>query len=159
MAKTILITGATDGIGLATAKSLHQMGHTILLHGRNPEKLAHAKDELGTNEANVITLCADLSDLNQVKKLVAQVHEKVSHIDVLMNNAGILNAPISRTDAGLDVRFVVNTIAPFVLTQGLLPLMDNQSRVINLSSAAQAPVNLERLNGEIEYSDDMVAYA
>ena len=84
--------------------------------------------------------------------------EKHAKLDVLINNAGVYNAPDLITQDGLDVRFAVNTIAPYLLTQRLLPLLGASGRVINLSSAAQSPVDPEALVGRGKLPDG-AAYA
>jgi len=78
---------------------------------------------------------------------------------VLINNAGVFKTPNPITKNGMDVRFIVNTIAPYSLTQKLLPLMGASGRVINLSSAAQSPVDVSTLAGKQKLSDDFSAYA
>ncbi|MGB0922114.1 MAG: SDR family NAD(P)-dependent oxidoreductase [Alphaproteobacteria bacterium] len=155
MKKKILVTGGTDGIGLATAKFLCAEGHQILLHGRNEDKLAKVKAELEEIAAggSIQTYCADLSNLSEVKALADRVERDHAHIDVLINNAGLLKGPAPRTDDGYDFRFVVNAVAPYLLTQLLLPRLSSDSRVINLSSAAQAPVDIEALLGKGELAD------
>ncbi len=160
MKKTILLTGATDGIGLATAKMLLEQGHHLLLHGRNPQKLENVAQNLKSQfkDAEIETYVADLSSMFDVQKLAHTVTEKHDSIDVLINNAGVFKTNETRTEDGLDVRFVVNTLAPYLLTQMLLPLMGSTGRVVNLSSAAQAPVNTEALEGRVQL-DDMGAYA
>jgi len=155
MSKTILLTGATDGIGLATAEMLATQGHTLLLHGRNSSKLEEvaktlsALDGVGTIE----TYVADLSNLEQVEGLAKVVSANHKSIDVLINNAGVYNTPNPIAPDGFDVRFVVNTFAPFLLTRALLPLMGPTGRVVNLSSAAQSSVNLNALAGKQGLSD------
>lgn len=165
MKKTILLTGATDGIGLATAKMLLDQGHLVILHGRNPEKLEVVSQSLlfeihsnQNNGAEIETYVADLADLAAVQKLAEEIIEKHDSLDVLINNAGVLKTPNVITQDGLDIRFVVNTLAPYLLTQQLLPLLGSDGRVVNLSSAAQAPVNVEALNGDLQL-DDMDAYS
>ncbi|EXI81662.1 MAG: D-beta-hydroxybutyrate dehydrogenase [Candidatus Accumulibacter appositus] len=160
MPKTILVTGSTDGIGLATAEILLSQGHRILLHGRNPDKLAAAENALSAlpRSGGVESYVADLSRLGAVEALAAAVTERHARLDVLINNAGVLRAPETLTPDGLDVRFAVNTIAPYLLTQRLLPLLGGSGRVINLSSAAQSPVQLEALAGGVRLAD-MAAYA
>ncbi len=160
MKKMILLTGATDGIGFETAKILVSQGHTVLLHGRNEEKLARVKDVLTKmNDTAVIkTYQADLSDLSAVITLASTIKQRHSSIDVLINNAGVFKTSHPVTESGYDVRFIVNTIAPYLLTKQLLPLMNAQSRIINLSSAAQAPVNLKAFRGQQTLSDSE-AYA
>ena len=127
MSKTILITGSTDGIGLATA-------------GR------------------VETYIADLSRWDEVAAMATAVASAHDKLDVLINNAGVFRTPNPITPEGLDVRFAVNAIAPYLLTQRLLPMLGIAGRVINLSSAAQSPVNLDALAGRARIND-MNAYS
>ena len=156
MSKTILITGATDGIGLEAARRLVADGHRVLLHGRSADKLDRVEAELSA-QGTVERYRADLSDLPQVEALADAVAARHDRLDVLINNAGVFTASQPRTAAGLDVRFAVNTLAPVLLTRRLLPLLGD-GRVVNLSSAAQAPVDLEALAGEPRLSDG-AAYA
>lgn len=160
IAKTILITGATDGIGLATATMLVSQGHHVLLHGRNADKLKTTQDMLSTLDNAGDTECylADLSTLSAVERLAEDIKNKHTHIDVLINNAGIYKSVNAITKDKLDIRFAVNTIAPYLLTQKLLPILNSRSRVISLSSAAQSPVSLNALQGKVGVSD-MEAYA
>ncbi|NEO32689.1 MAG: SDR family NAD(P)-dependent oxidoreductase [Symploca sp. SIO3C6] len=160
MQKTILITGSTDGIGLETAKLLASQGHDVLLHGRNPEKLEKVHKTLleikGGGRAEIYV--ADLSLMDNVEALAKAVAKKHAKLDVLINNAGVYNASEPVTQDGLDVRFAVNTIAPYLLTQRLLPLLGTSGRVINLSSAAQSTVEAEALAGRVKLTDG-AAYA
>ncbi len=160
MQKTILITGATDGIGLETANMLAPLGHTLLLHGRNSSKLEKIADSLSSKarDGAIKTYEADLSNLKAVTVLADLVSKNHAQLDVLINNAGVYSARNPITQDGLDVRFAVNTIAPYLLTRRLLPLFAISGRVINLSSAAQVPVDLEALTGQVKLSDGM-AYA
>ena len=155
MQKLILITGSTDGIGLETARKLSTKGHNILLHGRSPAKLDAAKRMLGGDAEGYVADLSKMPDVEELAKSVTAMHKK---IDVLINNAGVFKTPDPVTADGLDVRFVVNTLAPYALTQRLLPLMDPSGRIINVSSAAQAPVNLKALAGQARLTD-MDAYA
>jgi len=161
MQKTILITGSTDGIGIETAKMLTSQGHNVLLHGRNPAKLEDTKKDLSALEGGgyIESYVADLARMADVETLAKALTDKHSKLDVLINNAGIFTIPDPMTQNGLDVRFVVNTIAPYLLTQRLMPLLKVTGRVINVSSAAQSPVDLEALAGRVKLSDDFTAYA
>ena len=158
--KTILITGATDGIGLETARMLGSLGHNVLLHGRSPAKLEKVEKSLSArpDAGRVESYVADLSRMADVVALAKAVAQEHAKLDVLINNAGVYKSPAPITEDGLDVRFTVNTIAPYLLTKRFLPLMDSSGRVINLSSAAQAPVDTEALVGRVKLSDGM-AYA
>ena len=155
MTKTILITGATDGIGLLKAETLASAGHKVRLHGRSEEKLVKAAAEVGgTSE----TYRADLSKMDDVQALAKAVKADHETLDVVINNAGVLKLTDAVTEDGYDARFMVNTFAPYVLTQALLPILASDGRVVNLSSAAQAPVDIDALHGR-KPLDDMGAYA
>ena len=160
MQKTILITGSTDGIGLAAARLLHAEGHHIVLHGRNPAKLEAAASELAAapGGGRVESLVADLSDMAAVESLAGAVAGAGMALDVLINNAGVYRSRERTTGEGLDTRFAVNTIAPFLLTRRLLPLISESGRVVNLSSAAQSRVDLGALAGSVALAENE-AYA
>ena len=116
MTATILITGATDGLGLATALNLAARGHQVLLHGRNPNKLAAAKEAVcaasGAAGDGAAAFVADLSSLADTERLAASVCEQYTHLDVLINNAGVFKTSHTPTADGLDPRFAVNAISP-----------------------------------------------
>lgn len=159
MSKTILITGATDGIGLLTAELLHDAGNNVVLHGRNRSKLDAAAAKISrTSGADIGTHVCDLADLEQVDVFANAVRDRHERLDVLINNAGVFKTPDPRTASGLDTRFVVNAIAPYKLTRGLMASVPSDGRIINLSSAAQAPVDFTALYGQRQLSD-MDAYA
>lgn len=161
MTKTILITGATDGIGLLTAQKLAALGHSLLIHGRNPEKLQRVETALKSAhpDLTVKSYIADLADLPAVRKMAEAVKADHDKIDVLINNAGILKTPNVITKDGLDIRFVVNMLAPLCLTEMLMPFIPRDGRILNLSSAAQNPVDLSALKGETKLAQDFEAYA
>ncbi|MEM7695459.1 MAG: SDR family NAD(P)-dependent oxidoreductase [Pseudomonadota bacterium] len=155
MSKTILITGSTDGIGLLTAQKLAEKGHTLILHGRSDEKLAKAAKAVGGAPK---TYRADLSKPDDVTGMARAVRDDQAQLDVLINNAGILKTPHTKTEAGRDIRFEVNTIAPYVLALSLLPIIPKDGRIVNLSSAAQAPVDVSAMTSYRRMAD-MDAYA
>ncbi|MFC7292811.1 SDR family NAD(P)-dependent oxidoreductase [Hirschia litorea] len=155
MTKTILITGATDGIGLETAKMIAPSGHTLLLHGRNANKLSEAAEAVCSisGAGEIKTYRADLSILSNVRTLAAEVQEGFESIDVLINNAGVFKLTNPLTDEGYDARFIVNVVAPYLLTKTLLPALGDQGRVVNLSSAAQSPVDVRGFLNKRTFSD------
>lgn len=155
MQKIILVTGSTDGIGLETARMLVSLGHLVLLHGRNAGKLKDVEKTLSvlSEDGRVDSYVADLSNMSEVEALARAVAEKHTQLDVLINNAGVFKTRDIVTQDGLDVRFAVNTIAPYLLTKRLLRLLGDLGRVINLSSAAQSQVNLGALAGRVRLSD------
>jgi NAD(P)-dependent dehydrogenase (short-subunit alcohol dehydrogenase family) len=160
MQKTILVTGSTDGIGWETAKMLVLAGHHVLLHGRNSAKLEKVERALSALPGGgvVESYVADLSHMADVEALAKAVAERHTELDVLINNAGVYGVSDSITQDGIDARFAVNTIAPYLLTQRLLPLLGNSGRVINVSSAAQSPVDPQALAGRVRLSE-AAAYA
>lgn len=155
MSKTILITGSTDGIGKLTAQHLAQQGHKVLVHGRTPSKVEALAQSLGAAAQGYV---ADLSEFSAVEQMVTELQQEQPRIDVVINNAGVLKAHTTQTPQGLDLRFVVNAIAPFYLTQQLLPSLPDDARVVNLSSAAQTLVDAEAFAGQRPLQD-MEAYA
>ncbi|MCK8047025.1 SDR family NAD(P)-dependent oxidoreductase [Shewanella sp. 1CM18E] len=159
MHKTILVTGATDGIGLVTVKMLAELGHSLIIHGRTPSKVeAVANDIEQAYKVDVATIVADLSSLSAVHNMVAELKQRFNSIDVVINNAGVYAVNETRTVDNLDVRFAVNTVAAYILTKDLLPLIAEGGRIVNLSSAAQASVDLTALKGDKPLADGQ-AYA
>ncbi|WP_299184480.1 SDR family NAD(P)-dependent oxidoreductase [uncultured Aquimarina sp.] len=160
--KTIFITGSTDGIGKLTAIKLAKFGHSICVHGRNSEKLLRTITEIKetTNNENIIGFVGDFSDLNSVREMTSKIKQDISKIDVLINNAGIFKSPATHNKDGIDIRFVVNYLAPFLLTKELISLLQKSTtpRIINLSSAAQSTVSLDALSGKSSLSEQE-AYA
>lgn len=156
MTKSILITGSTDGIGKLAAIKLAKDGHQMFLHGRNPVKLTDAINEIKniTQNENVEGFVSDFSDLQAVMEMGQKVSTELSSLDVLINNAGIFKSPVAMTKDGLDIRFAVNYYAPYILTNSLIDLLrkGDDPRIINLSSAAQAPFSEEALLGKREQS-------
>lgn len=152
MNKTVFITGSTDGIGKLTALKLATDGHTLILHGRSEEKLQNVISEVKTQtgNGNVSGFIGDLSNFDSIRGIASEIIRTIPKIDVLINNAGIFNSPETITKDGLDIRFVVNYLAPVLLTELLLPVLEKgkNPKIINLSSAAQAPVSIDSLLGK-----------
>ena len=123
--KKILLTGATDGIGLETAKLLAAQDHHLLIHGRNEDKLKKVQQSLQASHSQAVIdyYCADLSNFSDVRKMLQSILKTHQDLDVIINNAGVFKTPNPITDDGLDVRFVVNTFSPYIITKTLLPIV------------------------------------
>lgn len=158
MSKTIVITGSTDGIGKLTALNLAKEGHTIYVHGRSEAKVTAliAEIKAASNNQKVKGLVADFSNLEAVSKLAEQIKNELPKIDILINNAGIFKSQVAQNQEGLDIRMVVNYLAPYVLTTAILENLKTSEapRIINLSSAAQAPVSEAVLVGKEQVSEN-----
>lgn len=113
---------------------LVEMGHDVLVHGRSPQKLTQLEKELSAiaKGSTVEMYKANLSSLTEVKSLAKSVAEKHTSLDVLINNAGVFGVPKIMTDEGLDARFAVNTIAPYLLPFSifLFPPLKNKKGII-----------------------------
>lgn len=159
--QTFLITGSTDGIGKLAALQLAKQNANVLVHGRNKEKVNNVVEELKLKSGNkkIEGFKADLSSLNEVRKLANKVKGKFSGIDVLINNAGAGFADEKKSKDGYELRFAVNYLAPFLLTHLLLPALKNAapSRIVNVSSAGQSPINLDDVMLEKKF-DAVQAY-
>jgi len=113
--KTIVITGASDGIGASAAGVLHARGHTVVVVGRSPQKTVAVAERLGVDG-----FVADYCRLDDVRRLAAELNERYPRIDVLANNAGGIYGDPTRTVDGFEKTFQVNHLAPFLLTHLLL---------------------------------------
>jgi NAD(P)-dependent dehydrogenase (short-subunit alcohol dehydrogenase family) len=141
--QVVLVTGATDGLGRALAAGLVRAGATVLVHGRDPGRIADTVAELGGGD-RVRSYQADLSELAQVRALAEQVATAEPRLDVLVNNAGIGGAgPRQESADGYELRFAVNYLAGFALTRQLLPLLTASApaRIVNVSSAGQQAID------------------
>ena len=161
--KTILITGATDGIGKLAAIDLAKQFNeaTILIHGRNKEKLdkSAAEIKMKSGNGNIETYIADFSSLNEVRKMSEEILAKHDFIDILINNAGAGFAAPRFGKDGMETRFTVNYLAPFLLTHLLLPAIKKSgaSRIINVASAGQSPIHFDDIMMDNHF-DAVTAY-
>lgn len=132
--KTIIITGASDGIGASAARQLHARGEHVVVVGRSPEKTKTVAAELGVDY-----LLADFSELQQVRVLADELRNRYPRIDVLANNAGGMLATGHPTVDGHENVLQVNYLAPFLLTTLLMEqLIESRAAVISTSSASQS---------------------
>ena len=133
MNRTIVITGASDGLGAAAAGRLTRSGENVVVVGRSPTKTAAVATPLGADY-----FVTDFADFAQVRELAANMLERYPRIDVLANNAGVtMGANREVTVDGHEKTFQVNHLAPFLLTTLLLDrLIDSRASVINTSSFA-----------------------
>ena len=139
MVKTILITGATDGIGKHLAKKLASEGHQVILHGRNPQKLELALQEVRSVSLRdrVSSYLADFSKLDDVYRFVEEIKRDFQRIDVLFNNAGLYAGKDRKASAeNVELTFMLSVLVPYILTTELSPLLEKAAdgRVINTSS-------------------------
>jgi NAD(P)-dependent dehydrogenase (short-subunit alcohol dehydrogenase family) len=157
---TVLITGATDGLGKALATELARAGANVLLHGRDDARgeqtLTELRDQNGNDRLEWYR--ADLASLDDVRSLAERVGARHERIDVLVNNAGIgteLPGGGRRLESedGYELRFAVNYLAPFLLSRLLEPLLVDSApaRIVNVSSAGQAPIDFDDVMLERHY--------
>ena len=156
--KNIIITGATDGIGLAAAKSIAKKGYHVSLVGRNSDKGKKALEAIieHSGNENLDFFECDLSLVVNVKDLADRIKQKHSKIDVLLNNAGGANKTKQITSEGLEKTFATNQMNYFVLSTELLNIISESSdgRIVNVASNAHigAEVDYENINSEKSFS-------
>jgi len=144
---TILVTGATDGLGKRVAQVLAARGATVLLHGRSPERLQSTLEELRkeTGSEKARSYLADLSSLAAMRDLAERILSEHDRLDVLVNNAGIIARGRKESEDGHELTFAVNYLSHFLLTRLLLPLLKDSApaRIVNVASAGQSPINFD----------------
>ncbi|MBE0686177.1 MAG: SDR family oxidoreductase [Anaerolineaceae bacterium] len=166
MNKTILITGATDGIGKQIAYELAIGGFHIILHGRNEEKCKQTVAELQANfpESVIEHISADFTSLSNVRRMADTIQERYDRLDVLINNAGIYNTHREINPDGFETNLTVNYLAVFVLTKNLQNLLQKSApaRIVNVSSIAhkRGRIDIEHLTNQPgQFFDSYKAYA
>jgi NAD(P)-dependent dehydrogenase (short-subunit alcohol dehydrogenase family) len=156
--KICLVTGATNGIGKATAQALAQLGATVVIVGRDTQKAAQVTEEIrtATDNKNVDWLLADLSSLQDIRRLAAEFKSKYSQLHVLLNNAGGTFTTRQLSVDGIEMTFALNHLAYFLLTNLLLDTIKSSTpaRIINVSSDAHSggKIDFDNLQGERSYS-------
>ncbi|MCF7833178.1 MAG: SDR family oxidoreductase [Candidatus Marinimicrobia bacterium] len=148
--KITLVTGATSGIGYATANGLLKAGHRVLLLGRSEEHLIRAYRSLQNlhSGANIKTVLCDLSSMTSIRNAAAILNNDLEYLDVLINNAGSFASKRRVTADGFEWQLGINHLGHFYLTNLLLPLLKNsgQGRIINMSSGSH-------YNGKMHWKD------
>lgn len=163
---TVLVTGATDGLGREVGRSLAEAGAHLLVHGRDPERVRDTVSELGADAVHPPHgYVADFADLAEVRRLADEVRTGHDRLDVLINNAGIGAGPRGGGQReisadGHELRFQVNYLAAFLLTRLLLPLLEQSvpARIVNVASGAQQAVDFDDVMLERAY-DGWRAYS
>jgi NAD(P)-dependent dehydrogenase (short-subunit alcohol dehydrogenase family) len=148
--KVIIITGATSGLGKEATQVLAEKNATIIMAVRNVSKAETIKNEILKQhpKANIETLQLDLSSLDSIKQFSNEVINKFDRLDVLINNAGVMMCPFSKTQDGFEIQMGTNHLGPFALTGQLMPLLKKtkDSRIVSTSSIAHT-------QGNIDFSD------
>lgn len=156
--KMAIVTGANTGLGFETALGLAKVGATVILACRNLEKAEAAKAEILAQvpDAKLEVMPLDLGSLSSVREFAASYKDKYSQLDLLINNAGIMFPPYSKTEDGFESQIGVNHLGHFLLTALLIDLMPDNSdaRIVSLSSNAHkfGKINFEDLQSEQKYS-------
>jgi NAD(P)-dependent dehydrogenase (short-subunit alcohol dehydrogenase family) len=145
--RVALVTGATGGLGLATATALASRNADLWIVGRDPQRIERARNAIArvAPQASVTTAIADLTVLDDVRALARRVGRSASRLDVLIHNAGMLTHDLRYTADGLEVTAQVHVVAPFLLTSALLPLLQAtpDARVITVSSGGMYTQRLD----------------
>jgi NAD(P)-dependent dehydrogenase (short-subunit alcohol dehydrogenase family) len=163
--QTIVVTGATAGLGRLLVRELAAGGATVIAHGRSPVKLDDLRAEMAAagGAGRLSTVVADLADLRQVDRMARELLDRAEHIDVLVSNAGVgFGAPGAGREVsadGYELRFAVNYLAGYHLTRRLVPhLVDaGPARIVHVASLGQEPLDFSDLMLEDTY-DGVVAY-
>jgi NAD(P)-dependent dehydrogenase (short-subunit alcohol dehydrogenase family) len=148
--KVVIITGATSGLGKEAAKVFAEKGATVVLSVRNIEKAKAVKDEICklNPNAKIEIKSLDLTSLNSIKLFADDFLKSHNQLDILINNAGVMYCPYSKTQDGFEMQMGTNHLGPYALTARLMPLLMKtaNSRVVNTASLAH-------LTGNIDFED------
>ena len=162
--KTIFITGGASGIGQEAARAMAAKGAHVVIAARDPEKVDAAATAVrdATGSKTVETILLDLASLESVRACAAEANQRFDKIDLLINNAGVMACPQGQTADGFETQFGTNHLGHFLLTKGLMPLVEKgaNKRIVNLSSRAHhfAPTDLDDPNFEKASYDPWVSY-
>lgn len=162
--KTVFVTGGNSGLGLETGRAMAAKGAHVVLAGRDQAKLdqAVATIKADHSDANLETIVCDLSSLDSVRACGTEANARFEKIDLLINNAGVMACPLTRTEDGFEMQFGTNHVGHFVLTKHLMPLVESgeDKRIVNLSSRGHfiAPASLDDPNFESADYEPWLSY-
>lgn len=160
-----IVTGSSSGIGLETARVLAQKDATIIIAVRNLEKGKNAQQTIATThpQADITVMELDLANLESVRRFAEACQKKLTRLDLLINNAGVMMSPYSKTEDGFELQFGTNHLGHFALTGQLLSLLlDTEgSRIVTVSSMAHkgGNLNFDDLMWETRAYKTMQAYS
>ncbi len=144
--KVCVVTGATSGIGQVAATELAKRGAHVVIVGRSAQKCTATQAQIrsASAAASVDSLVADLSSLNETKRLAGQVRERYPRIDVLLNNAGAMFWKRTESIDGIEKTFALNHLSYFTLTNLLLPVLEQSvpARIVNVASDAHKGISI-----------------
>jgi len=156
MKKTILLTGATSGIGYAATKELVKNGYKLIFPARNTLKAQKLISEtMKEGYGSLQAIKCDLSSFKSVNSFIEEVKKEYDKIDILIHNAGIWNTDFKKTDDGLEETFAVNVFVPFYLTRELIPLLEkgeDKKIIITSSGLHKGNINFDDLSLEKNFS-------
>lgn len=154
--KTILITGVTGTVGKATALEIAKSGANTVLLARNKKKLEELRNEISEKSGNpsVSFLVADLTDVASIKAAANEFKSKNNRLDALINIAAVYRRKRELTKSNLELMFATNHLAPFVLTNELLPVLKSSapSRIVTVAAPSTTKLNFDDLQGEKKFS-------
>lgn len=162
--KTVIVTGGNSGLGMETGRAMAAKSAHVVLAGRDQAKLDEAVATITAElpDASVETIICDLSSLDSVRACGKEAGERFDKIDILINNAGVMACPQTKTADGFEMQFGTNHLGHFALTKHLMPLIEagTDKRIINLSSRGHfiAPANLEDPNFESAAYEPWLSY-
>ncbi len=163
--KVVLITGATSGLGKEAAKVFATKGATVIMPVRNTEKAKTVREEIVKTypNAKIDIRSLDLSSLTSIKLFSDEISKSYNQLDILINNAGVMYCPFSKTEDGFEMQMGTNHLGPYALTAQLMPLIlkSANSRIVNTASLAHLTGNIdfEDINWENRAYKTMQAYA
>lgn len=155
---TVVVTGATDGVGKEAATRIAEAGATLLLVGRNPDKGRAVVERMRRQTGNqaISFLCADLARLGEVRRAAAEIRDRCGRLDVLLNNVGAIFMRRRESADGIEMTWALNHLGYFLLTHELLDLVKASApaRIVNVASAAHrgGAIDFDDLEGRRAYS-------